>query len=1219
MKHATSLLLALLAIALPTAVRATNYYWTGAIDSDFTNPANWSGRSVPPSSSYDHNIVLDDTYLTGNTVKTVSLPGNNFNIAKMTVNSTGWTCTGNTLFPLEGGFYATSPDGTNIVFQKEVKATSRTFSVVAGGTVVFAANPYLDGSVTWNMTGGGTFVLASGTSFGGWSGSRAVKLADGTVLRVGCGNPYSNTASGTTTWAGGTVTLQAAMSRLQLKNTLSAAQTFIDNGKIVNGYDTTNYNLAARDIGDGYVEVYLAFAGTPEITASSLSKDANGAFAVSATLGTVSATLTAYADDGVNAPVATLLGTDVAGAGTASATLSGLSSDTTYSVYAVAENAAGAVTNNLGAIYNGVPQIAGVSDALELGLVPGTGTVSRAAAAAYPLTVNLAYAGTAGAVEGQTYATPAATVTIPAGAASAPFEIVPLSDASLTVDSSVVATVAAGDTYLSATPMPSAAIGIRNSALPTDRNVWIASSDGLASDGDNWSQGAPTTSSDIPFDGTFSTARCIWDADATHTVASWTQNANFTGTVEFQTTYENGPFPVFAIAGDCTVNGGKWTQTANSNAQVYRLSATVGGNWTVGTGATITATGKGYSSGNFPSGSACGVHGGSVDDLSKVYGNLKHPVDIGSGGASNGLTGGGAIHLVVTGNATINGTVAAQPSQGAGNNQHGAGGSIYLQAASVDGTGTISAAGYGSGGWTLRPDGAGGRVAIVLTTATTLGLPAANLRCNGTTAGYGRSSGGGTIFVKTAAQQNGTLYVVNNFDNFVSATYWPTKRGVTPIPAGQTWTLDEIVFRGVGVLCVPDGTTLEVPVDGVSATAERTGGILYEGGTIDFGTAPYALSGNWVFQADVPFTFNGDVTVAGGASIGCLRFSGSILDGSNENGAKWDDFAVCDVTVDGDLTIASGGYASAELGGPCGNAGTGGRGDGGDFYPRHGGQYAPLSGNHCYGSVFDPVLPGQFAQCGDHATIGVGGGALKLTVTGDLVVDGRITADGVIRSKSSAPAGSINIRANTLLGTGSISATGNKADAVGWGDPSYHGVGGRIAVRVTGEDVGTTGVWTKFAARGCATNQVNTTNERNQNSSAGTVYLQGASDGEKGGTIFVKNQKSYDTSNVATWLPAGTLGDAAADFKKAKLVIADRGVVAIDAPTFRLASVSIEANSRLDLHGNKVVVADAFLAGEKCPYGTFTASSSDVAGYVFDSVGGGTFVVAGQGTVLIVK
>ena len=1221
MKHATSLLLALLAIALPTAVRATNYYWTGAIDSDFTNPANWSGRSVPPSSSYAHNIVLDDTYLTGNTVKTVSLPGNNFNIAKMTVNSTGWTCTGNTLFPLEGGFYATSPDGTNIVFQKEVKATSRTFSVVAGGTVVFAANPYLDGSVTWNMTGGGTFVLASGTSFGGWSGSRAVKLADGTVLRVGCGNPYSNTASGTTTWAGGTVTLQAAMSRLQLKNTLSAAQTFIDNGKIVNGYDTTNYNLAARDIGDGYVEVYLAFAGTPEITAASLSKDANGAFAVSATLGTVSATLTAYADDGVNAPIATLLGTDVAGEGTASATLSGLSSNTTYQVYAVAANAAGTVTNNLGAIYNGVPQIANVSNALELGLVPGTGTVSRASASTYPLTVNLVYAGATGAVEGQAYATPAATVTIPAGAASATFEIVPLSDASVTVDSSVVATVAAGDAYLSAVPMPSATIGIVNSAMPTDRNVWIAddSSDGLASNGDNWSQGAPTASSDILFDGTFSTVRCIWDAAATHTVASWTQNANFTGTVELQTTYDTGAFPALAIAGDCTVNGGTWTQTANSNAQVYRLSTTVGGDLVIASGAKITATGKGYSSGNFPSGSACGVHGGSVNDLSKVYGDLKHPVDIGSGGFSAGMTGGGAVHLVVTGAATVNGTVAAQPSEGSSGNEHGAGGSIYLQAASVGGTGIITAAGYGSGGWTLRPDGAGGRVAVVLTSATTLCLPAANLRCNGTTAGYGRSSGGGTIFVKTAAQQNGTLYVVNNFDTFVSATYWPTKRGVTPIPAGQTWTLDEIVFRGVGILCVPEETTLTVPLSGVSASSgERTGGILYEGGTINFGTAPYTLSGNWTFQADQTYTFNGNVVVTNGANIGCLRFSGSVIDGSNENGAKFDDYAVCDLAVNGNLTIASGGYASAELGGPCGNAGSGGRADTGGFYSRHGGQYAPLSGNKCYGSVFAPVLPGQFAQDGDHASIGVGGGALKLTVSGDLVVNGRISADGVVRSKSSAPAGSVNIRANTLSGTGSISATGNKADAVGWGDPSYHGVGGRIAVRVTGEDVSTTGIWTRINARGVATNQVNTTNARNQNTSAGTIYLQGKSDGEKGGTIYVKNQANYDTSNVATWIPAGAFGDAAEDFRKAKLVIADRGVVALGA-TLSMDSLSIEANSRLDLHGESLSVSDAWLGGAKLPYATYTAGSAAVAGFVVDSAGGGTLVVRGRSTLLIMK
>ena len=77
--------------------------------------------------------------------------------------------------------------------------------------------------------------------------------------------------------------------------------------------------------------------------------------------------------------------------------------------------------------------------------------------------------------------------------------------------------------------------------------------------------------------------------------------------------------------------------------------------------------------------------------------------------------------------------------------------------------------------------------------------------------------------------------------------------------------------------------------------------------------------------------------------------------------------------------------------------------------------------------------------------------------------------------------------------------------------------------------------------------------------------------------------------------------------------------MAIDAPLFKMKSVSIAENSRLDLHGNKVLVTDAFLAGEKCPYGTFTAASPAVAGYVFDSVGGGTFVVTGLGTVLIVR
>ena len=485
----------------------------------------------------------------------------------------------------------------------------------------------------------------------------------------------------------------------------------------------------------------------------------------------------------------------------------------------------------------------------------------------------------------------------------------------------------------------------------------------------------------------------------------------------------------------------------------------------------------------------------------------------------------------------------------------------------------------------------------------------------GTIGGYGRTSGGGTLFVKTANQQNGTLVIVNELRNeFTNVQYWPTKRGVTPIPAGETWTLDALEFRGTGVLCVPEGATLNVPIANITATEARASGILYEGGTINFGSAPYTMSNKWVFQADVPYTFNGDVVVTNGASIGCLRFSGSILDGSNENGAKSDNYAVCDVTVNGNLTIASGGYASAEMGGPGGNAGTDGRGDSGGFYSRHGGQYATQSGNHCYGSVFNPVLPGQFAQCGDHATAGVGGGALKLTVTGNLVVDGRVTADGVVRTKSSAPAGSVNITAATLSGSGSITATGNPG-SIQW-DSGYNGVGGRIAVRVTGEDVGTTGIWSKFAALGCATNQVVANgeivaHERNQNASAGTIYLQGQSDGEKGGTIYVKNQASYDTSNVATWIPAAARGDGAKDFAKAKLVIADRGVVAVGTNKLAVASVSIATNSKVNLAGNVLTAKKAYLNGVSLAAGRYTAENPAVTGYVVDSVGGGELIVGG--------
>lgn len=980
----------------------------------------------------------------------------------------------------------------------------------------------------------------------------------------------------------------------------SAVQTmFVDGIYQTNGGRVLVDEIAAgTQLGD--VAVYTP-SGAPQLGAVSLARTGAATYSVSAEESENTAdTMSWIANDGASVPTTNAFATAVAAGTTETVSVSGLTADKTYQISVLAENANGADEKTAGVIYTGALTLdaASATDANEYGLVAGGVTVSRTAADQFPLTVTYTISGSAGA-EGTTWEAPVA-VTIPANETSVVLPVKPLMDGDVTSDVTITVALASGNYELPASN--AATLTLLNLAAPAGKKTWIAAADGNASDAANWSpSGAPGASDDILFDGNFSNARCTWDTAAAHAVASWTQTAAYTGTVDFDTTYDDGDFPVFAIAGDATVNGGKWTHRANAAVQTNRLSVTVGGDFTVGSGVQITASNKGYEANKFPAGSAIGVHGGSVNDITKVYGDLKHPVDIGSGGGTANMTGGGAIHIVVTGDATIDGTLAANPNQGsATTDQLGAGGSIYLQAASVSGSGSVTTAGTTSSDSATRQFGAGGRIAVVCTSATELAFPKANFRCNGSTGSYGQSSGGGTIFVKTASQQNGTLIVAHNVPTITYVRWYPTKRGATPIPAGEAWTLDAIEFRGYGVLCVPEGTSLSVPLSGISSTSgTRTGGILYEGGTLNFGSAPYTLTGNWTFCADTPYTFDGDVTVTGGANLGGFKYSGNYKT----------DFAKCDITVDGDLTIASGGFASVELAGPWEANTADGK------YPFHGGQYALYSVNKAYGSVFEPMTPGYFSQGGnDHGDSHPGAGVLKLTVTGDLVVDGKVSANGVNSGNPSASAGSVNIRARTISGSGTISATGEKAANFQYANRP-HGTGGRVAVRVTGEGIGTSGIWEKILARGSA--KGTTGKDWDVNTSAGTVYLQGASDGEKGGTIYVKNQASADTSDVATWIPAAARGDAAEDFAKAKLVIADRGVVAIDASRFKLTGLSIAANSKLDLHGKAVMVKTAELDGAKLAPGTYSAEDKAVDGFVVDSAGGGTLTVGGGFYVII--
>ncbi|MCR5839025.1 MAG: hypothetical protein K6G94_05260, partial [Kiritimatiellae bacterium] len=1003
-------------------------------------------------------------------------------------------------------FTASMPTGGSVYFRFLMKLNSN----ASDYTGALQSGGYWAGGFVQNTFSGGSDDIKSLTTDGIWMGYKKVGSAISLFGRIGSTDyvfPYTTSDSTLSTWS-----TYIFIARVDIgagtdgKDLVSLAVQPIATGSYSLEWDWTVKNVEANIVSGGTPVSYIAFAGqyqtnSKEVAidqfkiATSLSEVCNHAAETRPEIGAISLTRTGAAeyslsaDEDANAADIAWIANDgasattngwksVVGGDTASWTISNLSADKTYKISILATNESGTAEVAAGTLYTGALSFGAATDAYEYGSVTGGVVVARATADPIPLTVNYTISGSPG-TEGTTWTAPVA-VTIPANAASAVLPVVPLMDGDVTEDVTITVALVSGNYEL---PTSNAAtLTLVNLAAPPGKKTWVATANGNASDGANWSpSGAPTAVDEILFDGNFSNARCIWDVAATHSVASWEQAAAFTGTVELQTTYESGAFAALAITGDCTINGGTMTQTKNEDAQVYRLSLTVGGDFSVASGAQVTATGKGYDTCHYPAGSACGVHGGAANDLSLVYGSLKHPVDIGSAGSTSGFKGGGAIHLAVAGDATIDGMLAARPSTGSTQSDtrykgHGAGGSIYLSAASVAGSGSITAAGYGFDSSWQRPGGAGGRIAVICTTAESLTFPTANLMCNGSIASYGNTTGAGTIFVKTASQQNGTLIVDNALTGWNQyEAFWPTKRGVTPIPAGASWTLDEVKFRRFGVLCVPVGTSLSVPISGVSADSDRTAGILYEGGVLDFGSAPYTLAGKWTFQADCPYTFNGDVTVTGGANIGGLRFSGNYTN----------DFAKCDVVVNGNLTIASDGYASVQLAGPVGQDGNGTR-------PNHGGQCADVSGNKCYGSVFEPILPGHYSQNGNHGSSGPGGGALRLTVTGNLAVDGRISADGVCWEKTSAAAGSINIMAATISGSGSITARGYVGTP--WGDPSYNGPGGRIAVRTTGEEIGTTGVWAKFAAMGCSTNQLVNNGKpyagaNNQNSSAGTIYL----------------------------------------------------------------------------------------------------------------------------------
>ncbi len=468
-------------------------------------------------------------------------------------------------------------------------------------------------------------------------------------------------------------------------------------------------------------------------------------------------------------------------------------------------------------------------------------------------------------------------------------------------------------------------------------------------------------------------------------------------------------------------------------------------------GGLLAASGQGYTGtsahGNGPGGGTGtrsdnggggggGGHGGNGGSPQSpyagggVYDSVTQPLSPGSAGgagyAGNGGAGGGAVKIAAS-LLDLDGEIRADGLAGGssylGASGGGAGGSLWLQVGAIRGAGLLSANG-GSSFVVSEEDGGGGgggRIAIYYSTNTFAGQVQAYGGLSGSGAGQGQAGGAGTIYLQSAAQTAGNL-IVDNREVLGALTPWPA-----------ALTLDETT--------VGRGGNLEIRGD-----RSWTGAALYlsDGGVLHLGDA-------------ASLRLNA-LTLASNALVYCH--------GQNRSGQVDETWAGRGVTIHaqtavieaGAIITADGeGYAGTSTKGNGPGAGDGWRNDdnGGGSGGAHGGNGGPAEGpwiaGSGYGSAAHPLGFGSAGGAGFAGPGANGGGALRMIVDGECVLDGLIAArglNGAVHSFGAAgggAGGSVWISAGTFGGRGTVDASGGNG-AVVYEQDSGGGGGGRIAV-----------------------------------------------------------------------------------------------------------------------------------------------------------------------------
>ncbi|HOD80210.1 MAG TPA: right-handed parallel beta-helix repeat-containing protein, partial [Phycisphaerae bacterium] len=436
-----------------------------------------------------------------------------------------------------------------------------------------------------------------------------------------------------------------------------------------------------------------------------------------------------------------------------------------------------------------------------------------------------------------------------------------------------------------------------------------------------------------------------------------------------------------SLTGASTVNlaGGSTTTaqeaivlTGNSTLVCRSIdnTAEVGGEWigegvtinaanlTVEAGSVITADGQGYVTFCGPGGGGYGGGGsyggaGSGSAAGPTYGSNTFPVDLGSGGGrGNSISwsyGGGAIRLDVTGTMTLDGEVSADAQTGGPYADGASGGSIFVTAATLVGSGRFTA--DGKSGYSSA-HGGGGRIAVYYNTdGGFTGFSTSTASAGGTGAGHGT-----TAFFDRSVPD----YLMDVYQHYEVAQHTEISLGSLVLHDATFWISGGTTVDVAGDLHVLGSST--VICRSIDNTAEVGGEWIGEGVTIN--AANLTVEAGSVITADG----QGYATTAGpgGSAAGSNAAGGSHGGaGSGPAGPTYGSAAV-------PLDLGSGGG--------FGNAGSWSYGGG------------AIRLNVANALTLDGEITAD-GQSGGNYDRGAAGGSV-LVNTGTLAGSGQITADG---------------------------------------------------------------------------------------------------------------------------------------------------------------------------------------------------------------------------------